>query len=281
MTPPSDAAGAPTPAARRSRPTSRAWRTVRDVAPAVVLLAGLVALWQWIVGALDTAPYLLPAPTRIWQAFLATRHLLPAHMRTTGTEAVLGLAVSAVAGVVLAGLIASVGLVRRVLYPLLVVSQNIPLIVLAPLLIVWFGFGMTPKVIVVALVGFFPIVVNTVDGLRNADAEMVDLVRSMGGSRLQVLWTVRVPSAVPSFFAGLKIGAAYAVIGAVIGEWVGASSGLGLYITRSQTAFRTDQVFVGIAVVAAMSIALFGAVELLARLAMPWARAARKEESPS
>jgi putative hydroxymethylpyrimidine transport system permease protein len=274
-------AAAPAAAHRRAHRASRWWRTARDVAPAVALLIGLVALWEWIVGALDTPPYLLPAPTRIWHAFVATRHLLPAHARTTGSEALIGLVVSAVAGVVLAALIASVGLIRRVLYPILVISQNIPLIVLAPLLIVWFGFGMTPKVIVVALVGFFPIVVNTVDGLRNADAEMVDLVRAMGGSRLQVLWTVRVPSAIPSFFAGLKIGAAYAVIGAVIGEWVGASSGLGLYITRSQTAFRTDQVFVGIAVVAAMSIALFGAVELLARLAMPWARPGRKEESPS
>ncbi len=257
----------------------RAARTALDVAPAAALLIGLVLLWQWIVSARDTPPYLLPAPTRIWHAFVATRHLLPTHIRTTGSEALIGLAVSAVAGVVLAALIASVGLVRRVLYPLLVISQNVPLIVLAPLLIVWFGFGMTPKVIVVALVGFFPIVVNTVDGLRNADAEMVDLVRSMGASRLQVLWTVRVPSAVPSFFAGLKIGAAYAVIGAVIGEWVGASSGLGLFITRSQTAFRTDQVFVGIAVVATMSIALFGAVEWLARIAMPWTQVSRREES--
>jgi NitT/TauT family transport system permease protein len=271
----------PTPAdprPRRGDPRlARAAQAARDFVPAAALLVGLVLLWQWIVDARHVAPYLLPSPTRIWRAFLATRHLLPAHMRTTGAEAVLGLAASIVVGIVLAALIASVGIVRRVLYPILVVSQNIPLIVLAPLLIVWFGFGMTPKVIVVALVGFFPIVVNTVDGLGNADAEMVDLVRAMGGSRLQVLWTVRVPSAVPSFFAGLKIGAAYAVIGAVIGEWVGASSGLGLYITRSQTAFRTDQVFVGIAVVAAMSIALFGAVELLAWIAMPWTHAKRGE----
>ena len=254
-------------------------RAVWTAAPAVALLAGLVVLWELVVRALEVPSYLLPAPSRVWSAFLRTREVLPAHIRTTLAEAVIGLGVAAVAGAALAAVIASVGLVRRVLYPVLVLSQNIPLVVLAPLLVVWFGFGMLPKVIVVALIGFFPIVVSTVDGLRGADREMVDLVRSMGGSRLQVLTAVRIPSAIPAFFAGLKVGAAYAVIGAVIGEWVGASSGLGLFITRSQTAFRTDQVFVAIAVVATMSIALFGAVQALAWLAMPWTHRHDREDS--
>jgi len=120
------------------------------------------------------------------------------------------------------------------------------------------------------LIGFFPIAVNTAEGLMNADREMIALVRSMGASRWQVLRTVLVPSAVPSFFAGLQIGAAYAVIGAVIAEWMGASSGLGLFITRSQRAFRTDQIFMAVVVIALVSIALFVSVQLLARLAMPW-----------
>ncbi|MDA1004198.1 MAG: ABC transporter permease [Chloroflexi bacterium] len=246
---------------------------VRTAAPAVALLVALVVLWELTVRTLAVPSYLLPAPSRVWAAFLHTRGALPAHIRTTLAEAVIGLAVAAVAGAALAAVIASVGLVRRVLYPVLVLTQNIPLVVLAPLLVVWFGFGILPKVIVVALIGFFPIVVSTVDGLRGADREIVDLVRSMGGSRLQVLTTVRIPSAIPAFFAGLKVGAAYAVIGAVIGEWVGASSGLGLYITRSQASFRTDQVFVAIAVVSTLSIALFGAVQALAWLAMPWTHA--------
>jgi ABC-type nitrate/sulfonate/bicarbonate transport system permease component len=157
-----------------------------------------------------------------------------------------------------------------VLYPLLVLSQNIPVLVLAPLLAVWFGFGMTPKVLIVVLIGFFPIAVSTADGLIHADREMVELVRSMGGNRAQVLRTVLIPSAVPSFFAGLQIGAAYAVIGAVIAEWMGASSGLGLFITRSQRAFRTDQIFMAVVLIALISIALFVSVQLLARLVMPW-----------
>ncbi len=238
--------------------------------PALLLLAGLVAVWELLVQLLDARPWILPAPSGIWNAFMDTRGLLPAHIRTTGLEAVVGLAVAATVGIALAVAISSVALVRRVLYPIVVVSQTIPMIVLAPLLVIWLGFGMTPKVVVVALVGFFPIVVSTVDGLDGADREMVALVRSMGASKLDELRHILIPSAIPAFFAGLKIAAAYAVIGAVIGEWVGAKEGLGIFITRSQASFRTDQIFVAIVVIALLSIALFGAVHLLARLASPW-----------
>ena len=243
----------------------------------MLLLVALIGLWEVLVAVLDTQPYVLPAPSRIWRAFLGIRADLPRHTWTTLSESLLGLAFAAVIGVALATIIAGVPLVRRVLYPLLVVSQTIPMIVLAPLLIIWFGFGMTPKVIVVALVGFFPIVVSTVDGLTGADADMVALVRSMGANRLQVLRYVRIPAALPAFFAGLKIAAAYAVTGAVIGEWVGASSGLGIVITRSQASFRIDRVFVAIFVIAALSIALFAAVHLLARLTSPWMYAEQRE----
>jgi ABC-type nitrate/sulfonate/bicarbonate transport system permease component len=144
------------------------------------------------------------------------------------------------------------------------------MIVLAPLLVVWFGFGITPKLLVVALIGFFPIAVSTADGLLNADRQLIDLIRAMGASRGRVLRTVLIPSALPSFFAGLKISASYAVLAAVIGEWVGASSGLGLFITRAQTAFRTDRVLVAVVVIAAISVTLFLATQLLARMAMPY-----------
>jgi len=262
------------PAARRQSVLSR-WsrgllRGSAEYLPAVLLLVALVGLWELLVHILHARPYMLPAPSRIWRAFLEVRGLLPGHIRTTMTEAIVGLCYAAAIGVLLAIVIAAVPLVRRVLYPLLVVSQTLPMVVLAPLLIVWFGFGMTPKIIVVALVGFFPIVVSTADGLAGADREMVGLVRSMGANRLQELRYVLIPSALPAFFAGLKIAATYAVLAAVIGEWVGASSGLGIFITRSQTAFRVDRVFVAVVVVALSSIALFAAVHLMARLASPW-----------
>ena len=174
--------------------------------PALLLLAGLVAVWELLVQLLDARPWILPAPSGIWNAFMDTRGLLPAHIRTTGLEAVVGLAVAATVGIALAVAISSVALVRLVLYPIVVVSQTIPMIVLAPLLVIWLGFGMTPKVVVVALVGFFPIVVSTVDGLDGADREMVALVRSMGASKLDELRHILIPSAIPAFFAGLKIG---------------------------------------------------------------------------
>jgi ABC-type nitrate/sulfonate/bicarbonate transport system permease component len=238
--------------------------------PAAAFLVFLIGFWEAWVRIFNTRPYILPAPSQVWQAFLETKHTLPEHITTTLTEALLGLAIAATAGVVIAMTLTMVPFIRRMLYPLLVISQTIPMVVLAPLLVVWFGFGMTPKVVVVALFGFFPICVATADGLLGADREMVGLVRSMGGKTMAVMRYVLIPSALPAFFAGLKIAATYAVLGAIIGEWVGASSGLGIYITRAQTAFRIDRVFVAVVVVAAVSIALFAAVHLAARLATPW-----------
>ncbi len=257
------------------RPLSRFLRRlgarVWEYLPATLLFVALIVSWEVWVRVFDTKPYVLPAPSRVWRAFLHQRAQLPSDIRTTMTEALLGLAYGAIVGVVLAALIASLPLVRRVLYPLLVISQTIPMVVMAPLLIAWFGFGMTPKIVIVALIAFFPIVVSTAEALSGADPEMVGLVRSMGASRLQVMRYVLLPSALPAFFSGLKIAAAYAVVGAVIGEWVGASSGLGLFITRSQRSFRVDQIFVAVVVVALASVALFGVVHLLARLTSPWA----------
>ncbi len=252
-----------------------------EYAPALVLLVALVGLWELMVQVLDTRPYILPAPSAIWDVFAEKGHLFPAHIRTTAVEAIAGIGAAAAGGVILAVLIASIPIVRRVLYPIAVTSQTIPMIVLAPLLVVWLGLGIEPKVTVVGLVCFFPIVVSTVDGLASADREMVALVRSMGASRLEVLRHVLIPSAVPSFFAGLKIAAAYAVIGAIFGEWVGAQSGLGIFIIRSRSAYQTDQIFAAIVVVALLSIALFVAVHLLARVASPWKYANDQGENGS
>ena len=250
-------------------------RSARDYVPAALLLVALIVAWEVVVRALDVAPYLVPAPSRVWTAFTEVRGTLPGHLRTTTSEAAVGLALSAILGAACAALLAWSTPLRRAVYPLLVISQNVPLVVIAPLVVVWFGFGMLPKVLVVTLMGFFPIVVATTDGLLRADRELIELARSYGAGRWQVLRGVLIPSAVPSFFAGLQISAAYAVLGAVIAEWVGASSGLGLFITRSQTAFRVDRVFVAVAVIAALSIASFAAVHLAARLAMPWQHVAR------
>jgi ABC-type nitrate/sulfonate/bicarbonate transport system permease component len=256
-------------------------RLVREFLPPVVLLVGLVVLWEVWVVVRDVPAYRLPAPSAIWSAFLDGGDVLPAHVRATSFEAALGLLAGAAAGVVVAVAVHSIALVRRVLYPLLVGSQTIPMIVMAPLLVLWFGFGYTPKVVVVALIVFFPVAISTAAGLESADRELADLVRSMGGSRAQVMRHVLAPAAVPAFFSGLRIAAAYAVAGAVVGEWVGAEHGLGVYITRSQASFRVDQVFVAVALVALLSLVLFGLVHLGARLASPWMYVSDERERPS
>jgi len=238
--------------------------------PAAIFLVALVAAWHVAVSVLEIKPYLLPGPGQVWSAFLEVRGTLPEHIRTTMTEALLGLAMACGIGAATAAVLAAWAPVRRAVYPLLVISQNIPMIVMAPLIVVWFGFGIMPKALVVALIGFFPIVVSTTDGLLRADRELVELARSFGGSRVQVLRTILLPSAVPAFFAGMQISATYAVLGAVIAEWVGGTSGLGLFIARSQRAFRMDQMFVAVVMIAIVSILLFAAVHLAARLATPW-----------
>ena len=252
---------------------------VRTWLPPTALLVALLAVWEFGVAAFDTPAYILPPPSAVLTAFGEVRPLLGQHIITTTTEAFVGIATGAAVGVVLAVAVWAVPLFRRLAYPVLVASQTVPMVVLAPLLVLWFGFGLTPKVVVVALIALFPVAISTAEGLVGADAEQIELLRSMGAGRREILRLILLPTATPAFFAGLRIAAAYAVAGAVIGEWVGASSGLGLFLTRSQNSFRVDRVFVGVAVVALLSITLFGIVDVLARLAAPWQRAQSKEDA--
>jgi ABC-type nitrate/sulfonate/bicarbonate transport system permease component len=246
--------------------------------PPALLVVVLLAVWEVGVTATGTPAYVLPPPSMVWTAFSEVRPLLGAHIATTTVEALVGIATGAIAGVVLAVAVWAIPAFRRLVYPLLVASQTVPMVVLAPLLVLWFGFGLTPKVVVVALIALFPVAISTVGGLAGADEEQIELLRSMGAGRRDILRLILVPSATPAFFAGLRIAAAYAIAGAVIGEWVGASSGLGLFLTRSQNSFRVDRVFVGVAVVAVLSVTLFGIVDVLARLAAPWQRAGTGED---
>ncbi|MEX2372385.1 MAG: ABC transporter permease subunit, partial [Dehalococcoidia bacterium] len=171
---------------------ARTARWTRRYGPAVLLLAAVVAAWQAVVVLRDVPPYLLPAPDRVWAEFLEVRGLLPHHIRTTMAEALLGLLVACFAGASMAALLAGFGPLRRAVYPLLVISQNVPLIVMAPLIGVWFGYGIMPKVYIVALICFFPIVVSTTDGLLRAERDLVVLARSFGAGRFQTLRTVLV-----------------------------------------------------------------------------------------
>jgi putative hydroxymethylpyrimidine transport system permease protein len=244
----------------------------------LALIALGVAFWEAAVRLNDTPRWFLPPPSAVVQALYDSRRLLLHHTWVTLEAVLAGFAVAFVLGVLLAVPIASSRVVERAVYPLVVASQAIPIVALAPILLIWFGYGLTPKVIVVALICFFPIVVNTVDGLRAVDPELIDLVRSMGASRWAVFRIVRLPSALPYLFSGTRVAAAVSVIGALIGEWVGSSAGLGYFMIRSAAQFLTARVFAAVLISALLGLLLFVAVALIERFVLPWQRATMPDE---
>ncbi len=237
--------------------------------PAALLVAG-AALWELLVKAFRVPAWLLPAPIDIAKAAVASYSLLAWHSWVTFQEVAVGFAVSFVVGVALALAIAYSRLVERTVYPIVIASQTIPIVAIAPLLIIWFGYDIGPKVVVVALICFFPIVVNTVDGLRSIDPDMVNMLLTLGARRSHVFFKVQVPNALPYLFSGTRVAITVSVIGAVIGEWVGASAGLGYFMVRSASQFLTARVFAALVILAAMGIGLFLLASAAERLAIPW-----------
>jgi ABC-type nitrate/sulfonate/bicarbonate transport system permease component len=262
------------PALVRRTPRTAARDLWRRVAPPAVLLLALLLLWQLIATRLVRDALVLPTPGAVASALVTQRALLWTHTLVTLWETLVGFGVSLAIGLGLAAVIDLSPWLRRAFYPVLVISQTIPIITLAPLLVFWFGFGLTSKVIVVTLVCFFPIVVAAVDGLGGTDPELIKLYRTFGASAPRILWSVRVPGALPAVFSGVRIAITYSVIGAILGEFVGASSGLGFYILQQQHNLAINRVIAAIAVTAALSVALFGATVLVERLALPWYYAA-------
>ncbi len=236
--------------------------------PSLVLAAALFGIWETLVRVMDVQRWLLPAPSGIGREMWNSRSKLWDNAVVTGEEVLIGYGIAIVVGVALAVAISYSRLLERAVYPFVIASQTIPIIALAPLLLVWVGPEQTSKVIIVALITFFPIVVNLVDGLRAADRASIDMFRTLGASRWQIFRKLQVPSALPFFFSGLKISAVFAVIGAVIGEWVGGEAGLGWLMQVVRPLFKTELVFASIFVLSAMAILLFVTVVLIEKWAL-------------
>ena len=249
---------------------------IRRAIPVLAGIVGLLVIWQLYCDFSGVSPLVLPSPGRIASALIDVRDEAWLHTSTTLAEALVGFGIAVVAACVAAAAMDRIPAVRQSVYPILVGSQAIPILAITPLLVLWFGFGLLPKVIVIVLVTFFPITVALLDGFASTTAEATDLLRTMGATSRQVFWKLRVPSALPGFFTGLRIAVTYAVIGAVYGEYVGAFDGLGIWMRTSANLFRTDLVFGAIAIVVAISVALFAAVVLLEAVSIPWYRAARR-----
>ncbi|MFA9405865.1 MAG: ABC transporter permease [Anaerolineales bacterium] len=250
------------------REKSSRWR--RNLIPPFLLIIFVILVWQTVALRSGLSAFILPSPIQVLQAGWETREVLGSAITTTMLETMIGLTIATILGVLIAAAIDLSSVVRRALYPILVASQTVQILAIAPLLIIWFGFSMLPKVMIVVLICFFPLAVNTADGLASADPDYVSLLRAMGADRKQVWRLVRFPAALPAFFTGLRIAVTYSVVGATIGEWVGGSDGLGLYMLRSKNALATDQVFVGIVLTSMLSIGLFLLVYVIERALLPW-----------
>lgn len=248
------------------------FRSTADSFIPVIFIILLLAGWEYTVKLRSIPDWILPGPAQIVRTLIDNGPAIAKHAQSTLVECLAGFAVAILFSFIVAFLMDEIPLFRKAVYPLIVASQTIPIVSVAPLFIIWFGYGMLPKIIVVVLVCFFPIAISLLSGLAAVDDDYLELFRSMQAGKLKIFRMVKLPLAMPSFFAGLRISAAYSVMGAVIGEWLGAKQGLGTYMTLSQRSFQVDRVFAAILAVTVLSAALFLLVSFIERLVIPWNR---------
>lgn len=268
------AAGAPAPAATApGRPDDGPGRVERAVAATwrpLVLLGLIVAGW-WFVTARGMVPtYLVPSPGDVVTTMIEDRALLAENTYITLYETVIGFVLAGILGLVTAVLIVYSSTLEKALYPVILFAQVIPKIAIAPILVVWFGFGMTPKIVLAVLIAFFPVVISGVAGLRSVDPELLDLSATMGASRWKTFRKIRFPGALPSLMAGLKVAVTLAVVGAVVGEFVGASSGLGFVLLLASGNLNAPLLFADLILMSTIGVVLFVLVEAAEALVIPW-----------
>ncbi len=245
--------------------------TKRLLYPAI-LLTLFVVFWELMVRQFQVPHYILPAPSRILRTLAVQQSLLLHHTIITLEEIIAGFLLAFAVGVGLAFLMFQFPVLEKSFYPIVIGSQTIPVFAIAPLLVLWFGYGLSSKVVMAALIVFFPIVVNTLDGLKGADADSVNLLRILKANRWQILWKVRVPSALPFVFSGCKIGISVSTIGAIIGEWVGSKEGLGYLMLHANAQLQISLIFASLIYLTILGVGLFYLVVFMERWAMPWKR---------
>ena len=243
---------------------------IRRKAPAAGALALLLAVWALISGLGLVPGYMLPSPADVARAFAGDFGALCANAAITLQEAFYGLFLGVTIGFCFAVLMDTFEWLYRAVYPLLVITQTVPTVAIAPLLVLWFGYEMLPKIILIVIVTFFPVTVGLLDGFRAVDADYIRLLRSMGAGRRQIFRYIKFPAALPQFFSGLRIASAYSVVGAVISEWLGGFGGLGVYMIRVKKAFAFDKMFAVIFLISAISLALMWLVDRVQKRSMPY-----------
>ena len=243
-------------------------RNLFKFTPSIILSATIFMLWEVLVRVLEVPDWFLPPPSLILIELFLSIDIILGHLLTTSIEVFLGLALSVIVAINFSLLIFFFKSIEKSVYPLLIATQTIPVITISPLLLVWFGPNIFSKIIIVAIISFFPIIVNFLDGLKSADSEMIMMAKQFGASKIQIFYKIQLPYSFPYLISGLKIASVASVIGAVVGEWVGASGGLGWLIKTSSPQFLTERVFASIFVLSLLAVSLFSIFYLIERLVL-------------
>ncbi|MET3196311.1 ABC transporter permease [Bacillus sp. OAE603] len=244
-------------------------KQIKGWQPILVILLFLI-FWQLIIKFFKIEAWLLPGPIAILKEGIQSYDSLVPHVLSTVQLTIFGFLVGTFLGLMIAIVLHLIPGFKEAFYPLLILSQNVPIIVLAPLLIIWFGFGVLPKLMIISLVCFFPVTVSALDGFRQTPTELINYMKMAGATKSQLFWKIECPYSLPSIFSGLKISATYSVMGAVISEWLGAKTGIGVFMTLASSSFRTDRVFVSIFIIMLLSMFFFGLIVLLERMTVKW-----------
>lgn len=243
---------------------------------ALILGILLLILWEAIVNAGFIPRFMLPSPKDIIKALIQDLPLILQHAKVTLLEAFIGLGIGVLIGYLLAFLMHRFNLIHHLFYPFVVLTQTIPTVAIAPLLVLWLGYGILPKIILIVLTSFFPITIGVYNALEETDQDQINLLKSMNASEMQILWHLKFPQTLGPFFAALKISASYAIVGAVVSEWLGGHYGLGVYMTRVRKAFAFDKMFAVILIISCLSLLLMAIVTLLEKQCQPWKEEIKK-----